>query len=142
MIVYQDREFEICLAVDCFIPGYLVVFPRREVQSIADFNAEEQVNLGKILARSQQLIDEIVQPERIYTLVFAEIVRQVHFHLFPRTFEMKQEYLKNFPSQEKINAAELFNWFKARYKDKKYLNYDSITQIIIEKIATLKHIKT
>lgn len=68
--------------------GYVVLKPRRHVESLADLTAPEAAALGSTAQRLMAAMRTVLGPERIYLCSMGESVRHVHFHLVPRYVDM------------------------------------------------------
>jgi diadenosine tetraphosphate (Ap4A) HIT family hydrolase len=66
------------------VRGYVVLKPRRHVESLGDLDPDESAGLGVTLQRLQAAMQAVLSPERIYVVAFGESVRHVHLHLIPR----------------------------------------------------------
>jgi diadenosine tetraphosphate (Ap4A) HIT family hydrolase len=82
---WANGHFRVEPCISCPIVGYLIVSPQAPVSSLSELSSSAQALLGPTLAASTRAIETVVQPERVYCLLFAEETRSVHFHLFPRT---------------------------------------------------------
>jgi diadenosine tetraphosphate (Ap4A) HIT family hydrolase len=133
--VYSGKHYVIEHCRDCPIPGYLIVRPVSKARNLEDLDAKALTALGRILARAVSVVREVVQPLKVYCVQFGEGDSHIHFHIFPRTKEMTEEYLRENPGKEDlINGPILFDWCRKRIKkpeDPKYL------RVIIEKIREL-----
>jgi diadenosine tetraphosphate (Ap4A) HIT family hydrolase len=117
-IAYKNNYYRIEHCSDCFIAGHLIVLPQQPVLSITELSAIALQTLGTTLALAHKVIDAIIQPARIYTLSFSEVMPTIHFHLFPRT----EALLQQFNMEHKIpsavgNGPQLFEWARKRYQD-------------------------
>ncbi len=66
------------------VPGWLVVAPLRHVEAIDRLDAEEQAELGPLLARVGAALRASTPAEKLYVNVFAEVVPHLHVHLIAR----------------------------------------------------------
>jgi ATP adenylyltransferase len=61
--------------------GTLLVKPRRHVTRVADLTDDEAAELGVVLRRAAQVVDELVTPEQVYTCLWSHAGRTpVHIH--------------------------------------------------------------
>ena len=78
------HETPLFLVEHCVGPlgvGTLLVKPRRHVTRTAELTDEEAVELGRLLRRSAQVVDELVHPEQVYTCQWSHAGRTpVHIH--------------------------------------------------------------
>lgn len=66
------------------LPGWLIVKTLRHVESLSGLTEAESAALGPLLARVTAALEGVTGAERVYTCLFAEAVRHVHFHIIPR----------------------------------------------------------
>jgi diadenosine tetraphosphate (Ap4A) HIT family hydrolase len=66
------------------LPGFLIVKPKRHVESIADLTADEAAALGPLLRRVLAAVNGALGAERVYVTSFGEAVRHVHWYIVPR----------------------------------------------------------
>ena len=70
--------------------GWLVVVPRRHVESIHELSDDESVELGQLLRRASKALVEVLGCQKTYVVMFAEApgFNHVHFHVVPRAHEL------------------------------------------------------
>jgi diadenosine tetraphosphate (Ap4A) HIT family hydrolase len=131
LICYENNYFRVQHCGDCFIAGHLVVFPKQDVRSLSELSVQALQELGNVLKISHAIVEKIIQPERIYTLSFGEVLPLIHFHVLPRTSEILKQYkLQN--KTEEVNGALIFDWARKYYADKQPENY-------LQLIAEINH---
>lgn len=110
-IIYKDCFFTIEHTVSYDIPGYLILSFNKHIP-LADQGMDVLSKLGPLLALSTQSIQEVVKPQKVYCLLFGEKNENPHFHLFPRTKELKQEYESLFGIRPDgaVSGPDLFSW--------------------------------
>jgi diadenosine tetraphosphate (Ap4A) HIT family hydrolase len=94
--------------------GWLVVVPRRHVESIHELSDDESVELGQLLQQTSKALVEVLGCQKTYVMMFAEAAgfNHVHFHVVPRAHDLDAdhrgssifEYLKR-PESEWIPLA-------------------------------------
>lgn len=118
-ILYTTRHFTVQSCDDCFIPGHLVIHPITPVQSLQELSPEALQNSGPILALCHQAVQTIVQPTRIYTLSFCEVLPRLHFHVFPRTELLGRQFnAYHEVSGDTVNGALFFDWARKHCQEK------------------------
>ena len=124
-IIYKDCFFTIEHTVSYDIPGYLILFFNQHIP-LVDQGMDALRKLGPLLALSIQSIQEVIKPQKVYCLLFGEKNESPHFHLFPRTKELKQEYESLFGVRPDgaVSGPDLFSWIT---KYKHGLNSQAIT---------------
>ena len=80
-IIMRTEQFRID---HCFGPlgvGTLIVAPLRHVVRVSDLTEEEAEKLGSLLYRAACVVDELVEPEQVYTCLWSHTGgRPVHIH--------------------------------------------------------------
>ncbi|TGJ99210.1 HIT family hydrolase [Leptospira semungkisensis] len=77
------------------IPGYLYVELISHREKYAEWDPKEFEDLGETLRFATDWIQERFSPPKIYTVLVAEKVAHMHFHLVPRYEEIKgPEYIR------------------------------------------------
>ena len=66
------------------LPGWLLVVPRRHIETLSEFSDAEAAELGPILRAATRTLQTVVGAEKTYALMFAEGTRHVHFSVPPR----------------------------------------------------------
>ena len=117
--VFEDDLFTIDGADYCAIPGYLILRAKSGATSIGEFSPEEAGRYGQLYARTVKAIEEVAGADRVYTLVFAEMDRRFHVHLFPRTRWMLLDYWEQHGECQAgpANGPLLFEWARTTYLD-------------------------
>ena len=115
--VYEDEYFTLEAAGYCAVPGYLILRSKGPATSASAFGPEEAARYGVLYARALKAIEEATGADRVYTLVFAEMDRRFHVHLFPRTRWMLLDYWRSNGQCEAgaANGPLLFEWARTTY---------------------------
>ncbi|WP_226654766.1 HIT family protein [Pseudalkalibacillus hwajinpoensis] len=71
------------------ILGYLYIEPKRHVENYYEFSDQEVVEINSLVKKVTKMLTELLEVDRIYTVIISEAVRHQHFHLIPRTYEME-----------------------------------------------------
>lgn len=127
-IAFTNTWFRVEHCDDCFIAGHLIIRPQQNTNAITDLPEEALANLGKTMALCHDIINRIIKPTRIYTLSFCEVLPALHFHLFPRSENLRLAYdkarkLENQP----VNGALFFDWAR------KYCNTAQEDYVMLQK---------
>ena len=117
-VIFENDYFQIKPGDGCTIPGYLIIFAKIQAASVDQLSFEAQTGLGQTIALAHRAINEMMQPQRIYTLSLGELLHQVHFHIFPRTAEMLTHYRQqnHLSSGVSVDGALLFSWARQYYQ--------------------------
>ncbi|MFD8480921.1 HIT family protein [Kitasatospora sp. NPDC059673] len=91
--VAVDEHWRVVHAVDCALPGWLVLLPRRHVESMAELSGAEAASLGGWLVRLARAVEVVTGCEKAYVAQFGEAAgfAHVHFHVVPRGRELGVE---------------------------------------------------
>lgn len=108
--IFESAYFTASQASDSGVPGHLIVESRIECTEISGFTTDQSADLMRCLAKAETVVQEILEPERIYILKFGEAVPQVHFHVFPRTARLLQAYLEHVADQAPYSGARIMDW--------------------------------
>ena len=117
-IVFETEFFTVYHETSFFIPGYLIIFPKKRTTNWANFSNEALMSLGGLLALSHRCINSIIKPEKVYTTQYGEVEPNIHFHIFPRTQEATKKYLSacNLEQNSIIAGPALMDWvFNNKY---------------------------
>lgn len=115
-LVYSGKHYVIEHCRNCSIPGYLIVTPLSKARNLDDLNPEALMALGRVLAHAVSVVREVVQPLKVYCAQFGEEDGPMHFHIFPRTKEITEEYFRENPGKEdSINGPLLLGWSRERF---------------------------
>jgi diadenosine tetraphosphate (Ap4A) HIT family hydrolase len=73
-------------AKGCSLPYWLVVLPRRHVESLDELTDDEMADLGPLLSSLTRALKELTGCAKTYVALFAEAAgyAHVHFHVVPR----------------------------------------------------------
>jgi diadenosine tetraphosphate (Ap4A) HIT family hydrolase len=74
------------------VPGWIVVMLRRHVEALTDLTGPELATLGPTAARVSSAITHVVEPTKVYFVVFGELNAHFHFLLAPRTADMQPDH--------------------------------------------------
>jgi diadenosine tetraphosphate (Ap4A) HIT family hydrolase len=111
-----NAHFRIEPCIRCPIAGYLIVSPQPPASSLSELSPNVLASLGPTLATATRVIEEIVRPERVYCLLFAEETRSVDFHLFPRADWLFSRYARAHPDDPGISGPRLLDWARRTFR--------------------------
>jgi diadenosine tetraphosphate (Ap4A) HIT family hydrolase len=99
----------------CSWPGYLILRLTGAERSLAELSDAEAAALGRVLARTARALERVTEAERVYLLSFAEVDRQLHFHLLPRTRLLAQCWATacGQSPMDAVDGPALFQWVRA-----------------------------
>lgn len=117
MTIFESEWFTAEPGPNCDVPGYVVLTARMPYEHLHIAPEEFQTQLGVTLARIEAAIFACVPAERVYVLRYSEILRTVHFHLFPRTGPMAEGFLGGpVTPADAIDGPALFHWARGAYR--------------------------
>ena len=72
------------------LAGWLVLKPRRHVESVAELTEAEALALGPLIRRASAALTAVLGCPKVYVICFAEAAgaAHVHFHLVPRAADL------------------------------------------------------
>lgn len=117
-LIFEDENFKIEQSQECLLPGYVILFVKKPCTILANLNPKHAQQLMQIIQTTQQIIQQIIKPEKIYLCSFCEINPQLHYHIFPRTLEITRQYISanQLNSDTNIDGLKLLSWAKSKYK--------------------------
>ncbi|HJO95413.1 MAG TPA: HIT domain-containing protein [Victivallales bacterium] len=134
IIIYRDDNFIASQCRSCNIPGYIILEPIENIYFLHNLNADSLNSLIVILAKVEEVICRTIKPENIYIAKFGEECLKVHFHIFPRTKEITEKYLKQHSNKNNLNGPQIFDWARREYK----LTETHLSKKVIETANLLK----
>jgi diadenosine tetraphosphate (Ap4A) HIT family hydrolase len=89
-----SRRVPLLHAFNASLEGWLVVLPRRHVESLAALEQAEAAELGGLLHAVSAALVEVCGCVKTYVLLLAEAegFPHVHFHVVPRAADLPAEY--------------------------------------------------
>lgn len=90
--VYETSFVQATGCIDCDIPGYLILRPKSDARLMSDLGQEGLSDLAFAMARLEAVIIKITGAERVYICRYSEGLAAVHFHMFPRTSALAEEW--------------------------------------------------
>jgi diadenosine tetraphosphate (Ap4A) HIT family hydrolase len=72
------------------ILGWLVLQPRRHIEALHEMSFNEQQRMSQLMVSLDQVLRDILSPQKVYTCLFAESEHcpHIHFHIIPRSEEI------------------------------------------------------
>ncbi len=74
------------------VPGWVVAYLSRHAAGLTDRSTAELTSMGPTLADAASAIKSVLDPERVYSLMFGENVPHVHVVLVPRGKDVPAEH--------------------------------------------------
>ena len=136
--IIENDNFTLLHSGECAVPGYLVLWPRPAVESIADLTDAAAEQFGPILRQAVEAINQVVHPERVYVICLAELEPRIHFHLFPRTRAVTETYRHATGyHDDAINGLVFMQWARSNLPLENELDKKRIANVITELQAAM-----
>jgi diadenosine tetraphosphate (Ap4A) HIT family hydrolase len=77
------------------VSGRLILKPKRHVTRVSELTEDEAGELGPLLQRSAAVVDELVNPEQVYTGLWSHdggTPGHIHYVIFPATRGLMAEH--------------------------------------------------
>lgn len=130
--LFSNRYFVIEQCRDCAIPGYLIVRSLEQVVNVSGLSGPAAASLGTTLALAVSAVGQVIEPLKIYCAQFGEETSRLHFHVFPRTKDVTNEYLRERPEEGAlIHGPVLFDWARSRFGNRQMTQEG---KVLIERI--------
>ena len=62
---------------------------------MAELEPDESTSLGPLMTLTARVLDRVLQPVKVYYSIYAEEVRHIHVHVFPRMSNMPSGNIPN-----------------------------------------------
>jgi diadenosine tetraphosphate (Ap4A) HIT family hydrolase len=80
-VIHESDYWFVEHTVGPLILGTLILKPKRHVMRVSDLSAREAAELGPLLLRAAAVVDELVQPDQVYTCLWSHTGgTPVHIH--------------------------------------------------------------
>jgi len=114
-LIFETANFTAEQASGYRLPGYVIVQLKPAGTHLAALTPEQSAELMTCLAEAERLVQELVEPERIYLMKFGEMVPQIHFHVVPRTAALAAAYQAEVDDDPPLNGARVVAWLWDRH---------------------------
>lgn len=115
LLVFENTHFRAEQARSCVVPGYIIVTAKDVASSLSMLQRAAAESLGPTLTLVTSAIEIVLRPEIVYCARFGEETRQLHFHVFPRSARLTQEYRSAHPEGIVLHGPLILNWARERY---------------------------
>lgn len=131
-IIYNGKYAILASDPEIAIPGFLIVNVKRHINSFAELNKEERIEISNIITHAEQAIKSLNVGKEII-LVQEEMSKHLHIWIFPYSEWMKEKYgtgisyLRDIMKyvKENVNEDNVKEVLEVIEKVKKYFNeYD------------------
>lgn len=83
-VLHQSAQFRVVLVDDDHYPGFCRVIWQAHVKEVTDLNELDRMLLMDVLWQVEQVVREVMQPEKINLASFGNMVPHLHWHVIPR----------------------------------------------------------
>jgi diadenosine tetraphosphate (Ap4A) HIT family hydrolase len=94
-VIYESAHWFVEHTVGPLGVGTLILKPKRHVTRVSELTEDEAAELGPLLVRSTAVVDELVNPEQVYTGLWSHAGGtpvHIHYVIFPATRELMDEH--------------------------------------------------
>jgi len=83
-IIHQTRHWVLNHRMNSALPGYVMLSAKAQTNALSTLPIEAQAELGVLLAQTQKIIEDLLQPKRLYIGRFGhDPGHSIHFHFIP-----------------------------------------------------------
>lgn len=84
--ILVGTDWRVAHAINCALPGWLVVIARRHITTVAELDAAEATELGLVTWRLSRALIEVTGCAKTYVAAFSEAAgfTHLHVHVVPR----------------------------------------------------------
>lgn len=123
---------------DCDVPGYLIVLPVARVHTLEELPAAAQKELGHVLAVVERAVVAVTGAERIYLLRFGESRGGLHFHVFPRTKDIAEQWRRSSRDLgDELIGESIFAWARTYFRVAEGRSLSTATLVAAQRISNL-----
>ncbi len=83
-MLWQDDFCRVVLADEPDYPGFLRVVLNRHVRETTDLAPEERSRLMMMVCKTEQVIRDVMRPDKINLASLGNVVPHLHWHVIPR----------------------------------------------------------
>lgn len=112
-LIYADEFVLLYQNMDVDLPGYLIIAPKRHVETYHELTHDEANALFQLTARVTKILETDYHAKKIYHCCFSELTPHLHFHLFPRYDGM--EKLAGVQNEKCIDGPALFTYVRTHH---------------------------
>lgn len=89
------------------VAGWLVIAPKRHVESLLELTDEESAAWGPLVRRCARALDRVTPTAKAYVASFNEALKHVHVHVIARPPDFEQRGPRIFTADTAVSPAEL-----------------------------------
>lgn len=115
-LIYKNDRIIIHHCLDVNIPGYLIISPIRHVTQYQELIDAELMAMTKGTKIMVGILHKLPDVEKVYILNLGEETSHFHFHIFPRYHWMIDKSNDALFSEDKLDGAKLFSYYRNKNK--------------------------
>ena len=100
-VIHETANWFVEHTVGALGVGTLILKPKRHVTRVSELTDDEAVELGPLLLRCAAVVDELVEPEQVYTCLWSHAGGtpvHIHYVVQPATREMMDRHVAYGPN--------------------------------------------
>jgi diadenosine tetraphosphate (Ap4A) HIT family hydrolase len=111
-LIHQGELFRVVLVDDGNYPGFCRVIWRDHVKEITDLNELDRMLMMDVMWQVEQVVRDVMQPEKINLASLGNMVPHLHWHVIPRYIDDAHfpapvwAEAKRIPSTESLAARQ------------------------------------
>ena len=95
-VVFENPKWMVVLRANPIsLPCLPLIILKRHCEEIAGLDREESTSLGQLIQLTARVLDHVLQPARVHFGIYAEEVKHIHVHVFPRMPNMPAGNIPN-----------------------------------------------
>jgi len=83
-LIHQGELFRVVLVDDANYPGFCRIIWRDHVKEITDLNELDRMLMMDVMWQVEQVVRDVMQPEKINLASLGNMVPHLHWHVIPR----------------------------------------------------------
>jgi diadenosine tetraphosphate (Ap4A) HIT family hydrolase len=83
-LIHQSELFHVVLVDDANYPGFCRIIWRDHVKEITDLNELDRMLMMDVMWQVEQVVRDVMQPEKINLASLGNMVPHLHWHVIPR----------------------------------------------------------
>ncbi len=122
-VVFETSNWIVVLRANPIrIPCLPLIILKRHCEDMANLDQEESSSLGQLMRLTSQALSLVLQPAKVHFGIYAESVKHIHVHVFPRIPNMPAGNIPNLWIEAWMNILHSLGLKKA-YPDAVVAHY-------------------
>lgn len=95
-VVFEDQYWIVVLRANPVrFPCLPLLILKRHCEDMAELIGDESASLGQLMQLTSQVLNKALQPAKVHFGIYAEDVKHIHVHVFPRMSNMPAGNIPN-----------------------------------------------